>query len=118
FRVVQLSLLIMIPPMLALLFFDRELFLNVFPFACAGELLFILLFYFATRPLGAVLAKAQKFKAELPFDKTLRHFYREDEWAQVEEALSQADQKMQEQVIQTRTENEKISAILESINDH
>src|SRR5690606_19800055 len=52
-----------------------------------------------------------------PFDKTLNLLYKKDEWAQVEEALSKADKRLQDQMLQVKSENEKIGAILESIYD-
>lgn len=117
YRIAQLSLLAFLPPLFFLLLIDRAVFLKVFPVALSGYLFFIFLFHLSIRPLGNILAKLQKFKDEIPFDKTLSLLYRKDEWAHVEEALNKADKRLQEQVAQAKTENEKISAILESIHD-
>ncbi len=97
--------------------FDRVLFYRIIPFALCSYLLFLLLFYRSTRPLGAILSKVEKFKANIPFGKNLELLYKKDEWAQIEEALNGADKSLREQVMQTKNENEKITAILESIND-
>jgi two-component system, OmpR family, phosphate regulon sensor histidine kinase PhoR len=97
--------------------FDRALFFRIVPFALISYLLFLLLFYKATRPLGSVLAKVQKFKDGIPMDRTLQLLYKKDEWAHIEEALNKADRKLQDQVVQAQTENQKITAILESIYD-
>jgi two-component system phosphate regulon sensor histidine kinase PhoR len=96
---------------------DRLLFFRVVPFALVSYLLFLFLFYRATKPLGVILSKVEKFKVDIPFNRTLRLLYQQDKWAEIEEALNKADQKLQDQVQQTRTENEKIGAILESISD-
>jgi two-component system, OmpR family, phosphate regulon sensor histidine kinase PhoR len=98
--------------------FDRVLFLRILPFALAGYLLFILLFFLATRPLGSILAKVEKLKVDLPFNKTLQLLYRRNEWDQIEAALSEADQKFQKEFLKSQEENRKNSAILESIHDN
>ncbi|HXH32161.1 MAG TPA: ATP-binding protein [Bacteriovoracaceae bacterium] len=97
--------------------FDRVLFLRIVPFAFLSYLLFIYLFYSSTKPLGLILSKVEKFKADIPFKRSLRLLYLKNEWAQIDEALNKADQRLQDQIVQVRTENEKIAAILESIND-
>lgn len=117
YRIAQLSLLAFLPPMFSLLVIDRSVFLKVLPLAMVCYLVFIVLFHLSIRPLGSILDKLQKFKDEIPFDKTLSLLYKKDEWAHVEEALNKADKKLQEQVARAKTENEKISAILESIHD-
>lgn len=97
--------------------FDRILFMRIVPFAILSFLFFIFLFYRATKPLGIILSKVEKFKDDIPFNRNLQLLYARDEWAQIEEALIKADQKLQKQVIQAKVENEKITAILESINE-
>jgi two-component system phosphate regulon sensor histidine kinase PhoR len=97
--------------------FDRVLFFRIVPFALVSYLIFLILFFRATRPLGSVLAKVQKFKDDIPFGKSLALLYKKDEWAHIEEALNKADKRLQDQVAQAKTENEKISAILDSIYD-
>lgn len=98
--------------------FDRQLFFKIVPLALFSYLLFIYLFYEATRPLGVILSKVEKFQVDVPFTKTIRLLYRKDKWAQIEEALNEADQKFKDQVNQTKLENEKITTILESIRDN
>jgi two-component system phosphate regulon sensor histidine kinase PhoR len=98
--------------------FDRVLFLRIVPFAVLSYLLFIFLFYRTTKPLGIILSKVEKFKDDIPFNKSLALLYERDEWGAIEEALNKADQRLQHQVLEAKLENEKNTAILESINDH
>lgn len=97
--------------------FDEFLGTRIIPLAIITYLLFLFFFYRSSRPLGNVLAKLQKFKDDIPFASTLRHFYKKDEWAHIEEALTKADKRLQDQMTQVKNENEKIGAILESIYD-
>jgi two-component system phosphate regulon sensor histidine kinase PhoR len=97
--------------------FDRVLFLRIVPFAILSYFVFIFLFYRATKPLGIILSKVEKFKDDIPFNKSLQLLYERDEWAAIEEALNKADQRLQSQVLESKLENEKNTAILESIND-
>lgn len=97
--------------------FDRVLFLRIVPFAILSYFIFIWFFYNLTKPLGVILTKVEKFKDDVPFSKSLALLYKKDEWGTIEEALNKADQKLQNQVQEVKTENEKNTAILESIND-
>ncbi|MES2527409.1 MAG: ATP-binding protein [Bdellovibrionota bacterium] len=117
FRIVQLSLLIFFPVLLTIFIIDKVIFLRVLPLAIIGQLLFIFLFYRATRPLGTILSKLQKFRGDSPFDTSIRELYEKDEWTKIESALNEADSKFKDQINQTKLENEKIAAILESIYD-
>jgi len=97
--------------------FDQILFMRIVPFAIISYLIFIYFFYQLTKPLGVILSKVEKFKFDLPFDKNLKLLYQRDEWGSIEEALNEADQRLQEQVLEAKLENAKNTAILESIND-
>lgn len=97
--------------------FDRVLFLRIVPFAVISYFLFIFLFYRTTKPLGVILSKVEKFKDDIPFNRSLALLYQRDEWGSIEEALNKADQRLQNQVQEAKLENEKNAAILESIND-
>lgn len=97
--------------------FDRVLFYRIVPFALLSYFFFLFLFYRASQPLGKILGKVDKFKVDIPFNKNLQLLYKKNEWAQIEEALNEADSKLEKQVQQVKTENEKIAAILESIYD-
>lgn len=97
--------------------FDRVLFLRIVPFAMISYLIFIYLFFRSTRPLGVILSKVEKFKGDIPFDKSLQLLYEKDEWREIEEALNKADMRLQQQILEVRQENEKNTKILESIND-
>lgn len=97
--------------------FDRVLFMRIVPFAVLSFLIFIYLFYRSTKPLGVILSKVEKFKDDIPFHKNLALLYKQDEWGAIEEALNKADQRIQKQIQEAKLENEKNTAILESIND-
>ncbi len=97
--------------------FDRVLFLRIVPFAFGSYLIFIFLFFRSTRPLGVILSKVEKFKDDIPFNKSLALLYERDEWRRIEEALNKADQRLQSHVLEVKSENEKSAAILEAIND-
>lgn len=117
FRIIQLSLLIFFPVLLALLLIDKTVFVRILPLALLGQALFIFLFYRATRPLGTILTKVRGFSSDLPVDVTIRQLYQKNEWSKIESVLSDADSKLKEQINRTKLENEKIGAILESIYD-
>ena len=87
------------------------------PFSIISYVAFIFIFYQQTKPLGIILSKVEKFRADIPFKKSLELFYQRDEWASIEEALNKADLRLQKQVEDARLENEKNAAILEAIND-
>ncbi len=97
--------------------FDRVLFLRIVPFAFGSYIIFIFLFFRSTRPLGVILSKVEKFKDDIPFNKSLALLYERDEWRRIEEALNKADQRLQSHVQEVKSENEKSTAILEAIND-
>jgi two-component system phosphate regulon sensor histidine kinase PhoR len=97
--------------------FDKTLFSRIVPFAILSYLIFIFLFYHLTKPLGMILSKVEKFKNDIPFNKSLALFYKRDEWGSIEEALNKADLKLEAQILEAKMENEKNTAILESIND-
>ncbi|MGE3611152.1 MAG: ATP-binding protein [Bacteriovoracaceae bacterium] len=97
--------------------FDKNLFYKIVPIAILSYLFFLFLFYRATRPLGSIISKIKKLKVDFPFDKTLHLLYQKDEWAQIEAAINKTNQKLQDQVNQTKIENKKNAAILESIYD-
>lgn len=80
-------------------------------------ILFLVFFYRMTRPLGNILTKVERFNMKIPFEKNLQLLYQKDQWAMIEEALNEADQKLKEQMLTAQTENEKIGTILESIFD-
>ncbi len=117
YRIVQFSLLVFLPLLISIIWLDHTIFFKILPIAITGYLLFIYFFYRSIKPLGTILAKVQNFDDNIPFNKTLSLLYRKDEWARVEEALNKAEKRLQEQIEQTKTENDKIGAILESIYD-
>jgi two-component system phosphate regulon sensor histidine kinase PhoR len=97
--------------------FDRVIFFRIVPIAFLSYVIFLYLYYQATKPLGGILDKVKQFKIDLPFNKNLKLLYKNDEWSQIQEALSEADHQLKSQILNVKTENEKIAAILESIYD-
>lgn len=97
--------------------FDRVIFLRIVPFALLSYIIFLILFYQATKPLGGILNKVEQFKIDIPFNKNLKLLYKKDEWSRINEALSEADHQLKTQITNVRLENEKIATILESIYD-
>lgn len=97
--------------------FDRVIFLRIVPFAFISYLVFLFLFYKATKPIGGILSKVEQFKIDIPFNKNLQLLYKKDEWSRIHEALNEADHQLKTQITNVKNENEKISAILESIYD-
>lgn len=97
--------------------FDRVIFFKIVPFALLSYILFLILFYYAIKPLGSILAKVEKYKSQVPFVQSLKQLRRRSEWGQLEEALNKADQRLKDQVDMVKSENDKITAILESIYD-
>ncbi len=110
-------MLIFFPVLVSIFIIDRTVFVRILTPALLGQALFVFMFYRATRPLGTILSKVQKFRGDLPFDTTIRQLYEKDEWLKIETALNDADSKFKDQINQTKMENEKIAAILESIYD-
>lgn len=98
-------------------FLNKTVFLEVFPLALLSYLIFLFAFYRLSKPLGVILSKVEKFKGDISFSESLRLFYHRDEWRTVEEALNKADLLLRNKVLELQEENEKNSAILESIND-
>lgn len=117
FKIAQISGLLFAIPLVGLIYVDGSLFLKLLPLFSFSYLLFLGLFYLSSRPIGIILSKVEKFQVDVPFKKTIELLYRQNKWAQIEEALNEADQKLQDQIHKIRQENEKISTILESIND-
>ncbi len=117
FRIIQLSLLIFFPVIIAILIIDRDVFIRILPLALIGQVFFIFFFYRATRPLGTILTKVKSFSSDLPMDTTIRQLYEKNEWTRIETVLADADLKLKDQINRTKLENEKIGAILESIYD-
>ena len=97
--------------------FDRVIFLRIVPFAFISYIIFLILFYQATVPIGGILNKVEQFQIDIPFNKNLQLLYKKDEWSRIHEALNEADHQLKTQITNVRNENEKIAAILESIYD-
>ena len=97
--------------------FDRVIFLRIVPFSLLSYLIFLILFYNATKPLGGILNKVEQFNIDIPFNKNLQLMYKKDEWSRINEALNEADHQLKTQITNVRMENEKIATILESIYD-
>lgn len=98
-------------------FFNRLIFFKVLVTGLTAYFLILLTFYYLTKPLGIILSKTNKFKKEIPFHKKLKLLNRKDEWKNIEEALNKLDLNLQNQLLEIESENEKNTAILESINN-
>ena len=132
YRIVKISLLGLLPTVIISFILLRhglgkhidnpalldEIYLfEVLPIIAIFYGLFLYLFYKATHPLARLLGRIQKFQNELPFEKQLNQNYRQDEWAQIEDAFNSADKTLDDQLEEIKEENNKSMAILESIND-
>jgi two-component system phosphate regulon sensor histidine kinase PhoR len=127
YRVARLAFIIFTPALFLIYYLFQDqlkqqetpaiLFLELATIATISFVLFLYFFYRMTRPLGSILAKVERFNLKIPFEKNLQLLYQKDQWAMIEEALNEADQKLKEQMIKAQTENEKIATILESIFD-
>lgn len=119
FKLARLALITFFPCFFLIVrFVDRSLFFTAASYALLAYVIFLVLVYYAIRPLALILAKIDRFQVEMPFSKTLNILYQKDRWVQLEESLSEIEFQLQKQVIQTKTENEKTGTILESINDN
>lgn len=97
--------------------FDRVIYLRIVPLVILSWIVFLIVFYHFTKPLGSILNKVEQFKVDIPFNRSLKLLYKQDEWAHIEEALNEADSQLKNQINQVKDENEKITTILESISD-
>lgn len=97
--------------------FDRVLFQRIVPIAFLSYVLFLILFYFMTKPLANIINRVRQFNVDIPFNRNLQLLYKRDDWLTLQETLDEADTKLKDQVDKIKNENEKISAILESIYD-
>lgn len=82
-------------------------------------LYFVFLFFFAKTaiPIKSLLAQVAKLQDSISHDEKLKLFYEKDEWSHINAALNQADQKLKNQLQVIRSENDKISTLLEAIPD-
>lgn len=102
---------------------EKQELLNIFlmkrllPLGVIVFFIYLISFYFSTKPLGIILSRLQTFKSHIPLEKNLKQFYRKDEWIQIEEAITKADQKLHGHIQEIQKENDKNNAILESISD-
>jgi two-component system, OmpR family, phosphate regulon sensor histidine kinase PhoR len=97
--------------------FDRVLFQRIVPVALFSYILFLLLFYYMTKPLANIINKVRQINVDIPFNRNLQLLYKQNDWLTIEETLNEADSKIRGQVDKIKNENEKITAILESIYD-
>jgi two-component system phosphate regulon sensor histidine kinase PhoR len=97
--------------------FDRIIFYRIVPVALISYLLFLFLFYRATRPLSNILGQVQRFEFEHPVAKNIERYYQKNEWHRIEDALSLAETQIKQQLSKSKSEDEKVRTILESIHD-
>lgn len=98
-------------------FVDGTIFSVILPLAIFFYFLFLWAFARISQPLRVILSKVSQIQTDLPHDQKLRLFYKKDEWAQITAALSEADHQLKTQLQIIKTENDKISTLLEAITD-
>lgn len=96
---------------------DELYLLTILPITILVYAIFLYSFYRSTHPLARLLGKIQKFQKKPSFYKQINQEFRQDEWAQIEEAFNNADLTLNSQLQQIKEENDKNVAILESISD-
>ena len=96
---------------------DELIFWNVLPVCAIAYALFLYSYYRITRGLGSIIYQIESFKNEIPYGENLKLIYKKDEWAHLDEALKQLINRVESQIPLFRDENEKFTALLDSIND-
>jgi two-component system phosphate regulon sensor histidine kinase PhoR len=97
---------------------DHLMIWNILPICSLAYFLFLFSYYHLTKRLGNIIYQIESFKNEIPYGENLKLLYKQDEWAHLDEALKQLINRVDGQVHLFKDENEKFTAILESINDH
>ena len=95
-----------------------ETALQVLPFLIVASLVFLASFAWLSRPLRTILERvATIVHADLPYEQQLNLFYKRNEWAQIDAALSDAAHKQQIQLSTIQAENRKFTTLLASISN-
>ncbi len=96
---------------------DELIIWKVLPICTITYLFFLFFYYYITRKLGRIIHRIESFKGEIPYADSLKYKYKQDEWAYLDEALKIVVNRIESQIHLFTDENEKFTAILESIND-
>ncbi len=87
------------------------------PICLVGYLSFLFFYYHLTKQLGSLVSQIETFKEDIPYSDNLKLIYKQDEWGHLNEALKQLINRVESQIHLFKDENEKFTAILESISD-
>lgn len=90
---------------------------KILPVCFIAYILFLVSYYMITKKLGGIIQRIESFKHDIPYGENLKLMYKQDEWAHLDEALKQVVNRIESQINLFKDENEKFTAILESIND-
>ncbi|MBY0516615.1 MAG: PAS domain S-box protein [Bacteriovoracaceae bacterium] len=99
-------------------FYEPALALKSAPFMLVGFFVSTFIFYRNTKPLSRLLSRVARIVAnDLPYRNRLELLYERNEWAQIEAALTDADQKLHSQLKTIQAENRKFTTLLASISN-
>lgn len=117
-RTVRINAVVGLLIFIALWTIDSRVAWLTLPWMMGGFLVTSYLFYRATRPLERVLNRVTRIVShELPHRTKIDLFYRKDEWANIEAALIEADERLDAQLKTIQAENLKFTTLLGSINN-
>ena len=97
--------------------FDSIIIWKIIPVCLLAYFLFLFSYYRLTKKLGSIIYQIESFKQDIPYSENLKLIYKQDELTHLDEALKQLINRIETQINLFKDENEKITAILESIND-
>ncbi len=117
-RTVRLNAAITLSLGLGLWVIDGPLALKALPLLALSSLAAAYFSYRTTKPLERVLARVTKIiSSDLSHGRRIELFYRKDEWAKIEAALVEADERLQAQLKTIQAENRKFTTLLNSISN-
>lgn len=97
---------------------DHLIIWNVIPLCVLAYSLFLFFYYQMTKKMGNIIYQIESFKQDIPYGENLKLIYKQDEWGHIDGALKQLIHRIETQSSLFKDDNEKFTAILESINDH
>ncbi|MFY7992889.1 MAG: sensor histidine kinase [Bacteriovoracaceae bacterium] len=97
---------------------DHLIIWNVIPSCVLAYSLFLFFYYQITKKMGNIIYQIESFKQDIPYGENLKLIYKQDEWGHIDGALKQLINRIETQSSLFKDDNEKFTAILESINDH
>lgn len=90
---------------------------KIIPICLFAYFFFLFCYYSMTQKLGSIIHQIESFKQDIPYGENLKLLYKRDEWNHLDEALRKLTHRIETQINLFKDENEKMTAILESIND-